>query len=343
MSRPSEQQVVASRPSRPVSIDDVARTAGYSTTTVSRVLNRRPDVAPGTRQAILKTISDLGYVRMSAAVAVSLGRNSILEAVIGDSATYGAFTVLRGILDITGQRGYHLIVRFATPARDDQIPPTTVAAAGSVVLWLSKDLVGVAEECMRTGPVVLIQPEVRLSGTTAVYLDSFRAGYDATLHLIQLGHRRIALLSGPMGWLGLERQREGFLTCLRDASLESHAIVHESDTTEEGGKREIRELLRLPAPPTAVITSSDLTALGIIAAAHEDGFSIPRDLSVVGYDDVDLAGVVSLTAPRAALRRVSVHAVELLMNLIEGRPTPKEAVVETDLAARASTAPPKRD
>jgi LacI family transcriptional regulator len=334
-------------------IRDVARQAGVSVATVSRVLNGTARVADGTRQRILDAARQLHYQPHAAARSLSLRRTNAVGVVLPD--LHGEFfsELLRGI-DTTAQRaGLHLLVSSSHHDR------TGIAAAlhamrgrvdGLLVMTPDLDAAALAESLPAGIPVVLVSCDVPGGDVDVLWIDNVGGAHAVVRHLLALGHRRIAHVGGSPQHLDARMRRQGWQDALRTAGVEpDDALVAEGDFTEEGGWRATLSLLARSHVPTAVFAASDAMAVGVMGALREHGVCVPGDVSVVGFDDIALARYVTppLTTVRVAADRLGARATELLLGRAGAeRPppavsdAPRRELLPAELVTRASTAPP---
>ncbi|MER7797555.1 LacI family DNA-binding transcriptional regulator [Microbacterium sp. NPDC096154] len=328
---------------------DIAAEADVSVSTASKVLSGRADIAEATRQRVLATARALGY--RSRGAAAPGDRHGLVELLIGGIGTLWALEVVRGAEAAVARHGKSLIV-------------TNMMHEGfSMAAWADSVLAhrstGVIVATARAGQDELDRlraagvPLVRLDAAGNVAADTAQVGVtnwagmrDATQHLIDLGHRRIGFITGePEAALSLERQ-EGYTAALRRNDIPvDPELIRPGDFMIEGGEAGARALLDLPEPPTAIVASSDLEAMGVYHAAFERGLRIPDDLSVVGFDDTVLCGYLSpsLTTVRQPLAQMADQAVRLLGDLAHGAHPPLTRIeLATTLITRESTAAPRR-
>lgn len=336
--------MVASR----VRLADIAGEAEVSVSTVSKVLSGRTDIAAETRQRVLATASALGYQPRGAAVAGD--PHGLIELLIGGIGTLWALEVVRGAEEAAALHGKSLVV-------------TNMWHEGfSMASWVGSVLAhrsaGVIVATSRADPVELERlraagvPMVRLDAAGSLAADTAQVGVtnwagvrDATQHLIDLGHRRIGFITGlPDATISLERQ-EGYTAALRRNGIPVDAeLIQPGDFMIEGGEIAARALLDLDDPPTAIVASSDLEAMGVYHAAFERGLRIPDELSVIGFDDTVLCKYLSpsLTTVRQPLAQMADQAVRLLSDLAHGnRPPVTRIELATTLIERGSTAAPR--
>ena len=327
-------------------ISDVAREAGVGIGTVSRVLNGTSRVAPATRQQVKETMARLGYRPNPIAQGLRSHRTHTLEIMVPLFTRHFYVEVLRGIEMGLGATDYGLLIRGIENETDRDRAFTYSRAHkytdGVLIVSLTPtdDLVerlGVAQ-C----PIVLVDAEH--TGLISVTVDHEGAAKMAVRHLLELGHRRIALvdrLEDPFASTYAVGRHTGYRKALSEAGLsvlpEYEMVV---DFTPEAGALALRTLLSLPNPPTAVFAGSDTQAVGVLQGAQQLGYQIPQDLSLVGYNDIELSQYVGLTTVRVPMYEMGRRGAELLLASLN---SPDQALtherLQAELIVRTTTGP----
>jgi LacI family transcriptional regulator len=331
-------------------IRDIARRAGVSVATVSRVINDRPDVSPETRDAVLRHVRASNFTTNRSARALSSGRTGF----IGFTLPYIRADYFAAILAGAIEAAYEQEVRFVLCAtlhehdREVSLIETLMDGAtdGAIILLPEESNEELAALQAKGYPFVVADPRVPLGEGIPAVSAAHRAGAKAaTDHLLALGHRRVAHISGPRGWAATEERIEGYHAALAAAGvLPSRELLAEGDFEIRGGYAAAQRLLELPEPPTAVLASNDNMAVGALRAARERGLSVPEDLSVVGFDDAEAAQIVTpaLTTVRQPLAELGRTAVSLLMRMVERQRVEALRVeLATRLVVRDSTTAPR--
>jgi DNA-binding LacI/PurR family transcriptional regulator len=331
-----------------VTIRDVAEHAGVGVGTVSRVLNDNPSVRDATRQKVLTAIEALNYTPNPIARRLSL-RKTLAIAVIVPFFTRPAFTErLRGVEYALADSEYDLILfNVETTTKRDAYfhdVPRRERFDGLLIVSLSPRN-GEVERFLQAGvPTVLV--DARHPCLNRVVIDDVAGGRLATQHLIELGHRKIGFLGdqleNPFNFVSSRDRYEGYRQALADAGIPAQA---EYQRHGEHGREQARhmamDLLALPDPPTAIFAASDTQAFGVQQAAGDAGLEVPKDLSVIGYDDIEIATYFHLTTIRQPLFASGVEGVELLLDSIANPPdAPRRVLVPIELVVRDTTAPP---
>jgi DNA-binding LacI/PurR family transcriptional regulator len=335
---------VDSSAARAPNIRDVARLAGVSYQTVSRVLNASPNLRPATRQRVLDVIEEIGYRPNQAARALVTSKSQSIGVLIATrAAAYGVQTMMFAIEEAARDAGYGITV--ATTASDDQSVRNAIdrivgqSAEAVVVIAPQARVFDLLSEVRLRIPCVLLD-STRRNPRRSIAVDQFEGARLATRHLIGLGHRRIIHLAGPRDWIEAEERMQGFLREVSDAALVVDPPI-EGDWTADFGYRAGRELAGR-RDFTAVFCSSDLMALGLLHAFREAGVRVPDDVSVVGFDDVPEAAHFwpPLTTIRQDFSGVGRRAVGLILAELAGEPQEASLCLRPQLILRSSTQAP---
>jgi len=334
-------------PSR-VTIREVADQAGVSIATVSRVLNGRDDVAPETRELVSRIIRDRGYVANRSARGLQAGRTGLIGVLV--PLVYPVFfsAILAGALEALHEHDLRAVLSPTghEHAREQvSIDRLMHGLSDGALIVLPEESSQELERLLDAGyDFVVIDPRVRLHERIPSVGAANAAGANqAMLHLLGLGHRRVAAVTGPRGWVATEDRLRGYQAALAAAGiLPDPELEIESDFEITGGYAATQTLLDLPDAPTAVFAFNDNLAIGVIQAANARGLRVPEDMSVVGFDDTELASVVApaLTTVRQPLAEMGRTAVNLLTRLLERqRFETLHIELATRLVVRGSTGP----
>jgi LacI family transcriptional regulator len=329
-----------------VTIASIAAQAGVSVATVSKVLNGRDEVAPATRARVQQLLDDAAYERRGRAVMKRVG---LVDVVIATLDTPWAFELLRGAEKEADRLGTSLALT-VTHDRHDQprewIKKLVARRTDGAVFVVSRVHQRVVQRLRTLSvPLVVVDPvgwssaEVPSIGCT-----NWAGGFAATEHLIELGHRRIAMVGGPLEMMCSQERIAGYEAALGRAGIAvSRNLIRHGDFYVDGGRKAAAVLLGLQERPTAIFASSDEQARGVYDEAHARGLRIPQDLSVVGFDDVDVCEWMSprLTTVRQPLAQMAALAIRtVLQNPPLSGETPTRIELATTLVVRDSTAPP---
>jgi DNA-binding LacI/PurR family transcriptional regulator len=329
---------------------DIARVVGVSQSTVSRILSHSPlpiPVAPQTRERVEATARELGYRPNPLARALRGAKTMLLGVIVRDITDPFFGGAIESLSVAAGKVGYNIVLGLAHGSATEAVALAAVLEArhcdAIVVLGDMQDQPRLVDDLRAAHvPVVALWQGSLPRDISAVNVDN-RAGIIAAVtHLRELGHQRIGFISGsPLGDI---RERQ-------DAYLEQMGrvpagYIQQTANTPTGGEEALHALRQLPEPPTAVIASTDQAALGVLHAAHEVGISVPRDLSVVGFDNIPLAafGVPALTTIRMPTPQMVEAAVAMATGAVGQTPAPTAVdirVFQPELIVRESTAAPR--
>jgi LacI family repressor for deo operon, udp, cdd, tsx, nupC, and nupG len=331
-----------------VSINDVAQAVGVSASTVSRALRGRPGVSDEVRDRIEAAAAKLGYTASRSASSLASGRTYTIGVLVPYVGRWFFGTVLDAAEQVFSAVGYDvLLYNLGSPeARKRFFTGLPVRKRVDAVLSL---LIPEDEES-----AALRSLEVPLAttvggarpGFTVVGIDDRAGAESAVRHLVNLGHRRIGMISGasgPLHWTTPIERRNAYLGVLTDAGIEHDpALEADGDYTVEGGERAMTELLATSRPPTAVFAQSDEMAMGALRALRRHRLRVPEDVSVVGFDDHELADVVGLTTVAQPVAEQGAEAARLLLHRLDGTDAapPGDVRMPIRLVLRETTAPP---
>jgi LacI family transcriptional regulator len=332
---------------RRVTITAIAREAGVSVPTVSRVLNGRSDVSPQTRERVEELLREHGYRRRAARNRVAA---SLVDLVFNDLDSPWAVEIIRGVEDVAHSAGVGTVVsaihRRSTSAR--QWLQNLRARATDGVIFVTSDLTPPLHAELRrlNIPMVVVDPAgVPAIDVPTIGATNWAGGLSATEHLLSLGHQRIGFIAGPKRLLCSRARLDGYGAGLAGAGIDMDpALVRQGDFYHESGYAGGDALLDLDDPPTAIFASSDQMAFGVYEAVRRRGLRVPDDISVVGFDDLPETRWTSppLTTVRQPLAEMGLVAARTVLRLAQGEEieTPRIELA-TDLVVRDSSAPLK--
>ncbi len=342
-------QAVSNRPTPAPTIIDVAREAGVSIKTVSRVLNREAGVHEQTREQVLAVVERLRYRPKLSARSLAGARSFLIGLLYYDPSAAFIGAAQKGAVVRCRDAGYHLVVE----SIEDGAPDVGMQVEQMVSALRPDGMILTPPLCdnprilkvlaERGTPVVLISPAEHDSALMTVRMDDVRAAEEVTQLLIGLGHERIAFVRGASDQVASGLRHAGFERAMKEHGLAvDPALVCQGDFSFDGGVRCARQLLGLRRRPTAVFASNDEMALGVLAEAPRQGLAVPEDLSIAGFDDSASASRVfpSLTTVRQPLEEMARLAVDLLIIPGEQAASEAERVLEHRLVVRDSTAAP---
>jgi LacI family transcriptional regulator len=305
------------------SIREVAKRAGVSLGTVSNVLNRPEIVAEETRQRVLRAIEEIGFVPNGSARQLRVGKSQHIGLVVLDVANPFFTEVARGVEDLANQAGYVVILCNSDDSAEKESHYLQVLeeqrTQGVLITPVQSDAGYLQRFRQRGIAVVLLDRPSRIKDLCSVSVDDVRGGELATAHLLEQGRRCIAFVHGPPSIRQIADRRRGVLKAIKTAGLDpDRALVDISVAaqTAREGEQSVERLLSATIQPTAVFCANDLLALGVMRALLKRGVSIPRDMALVGYDDVEFASVLAtpLTSIRQPKYELGRAAAELLLD-----------------------------
>jgi LacI family transcriptional regulator len=309
-------------------IEDIARLAGVSRTTVSRVLNNRPDVDRETRARVLGVIEEQRYVPSFTAAGLAGGRNRLIGMVLPVFTWPILADLVRGITEILKQTPYELVLYTYDDEdlgrdRRDVISRllATQLTAGLLAVYPGPVFSQQLTELYQQGVPVVIIDDQQEQVTPWVRADDAGGAYGAVRHLIQLGHRRIAHIQGPKEYLVSHDRHEGYLRALAEAGIAPDPeLILEGDFLPQSGYACALRLFDLGPErrPTAIFAAADQMAYGVLRAAEERGLAVPRDVALVGYDDDAPSAHVlpPLTTVRQPSYEMGQEGIKLLLDLL---------------------------
>jgi LacI family transcriptional regulator len=339
------------RTKRAVTIQDVARAAGVSVTTVSRVLNDKDDVASETYEKVRDVIQELGYTSSLAAKSMRSHKTNVIGLVMPDVEQPFPIQVMKGVSRAIAELDYDLIVYTSGGIKKDSsadrerhyVSLLNGSIADGVIV-----VTPAATTFSTAAPVVAVDPNNVCPDCPAVIATNRIGAVAAMKHLISLGHRRIGFIGGRPDLQSAVRRLQGYQDALRQAYI---ALVPEliqvGDYSTETGFVCAQQLLNLSEPPTAIFAANDQSAIGVLEAAREAGLRVPDDLSVVGFDNIPEAAYFNpaLTTVDQFIDKMGYVATEMLIGLIQGEPLesdlykmPTQLVVRDSCQAAAGNA-----
>ncbi|PXY87514.1 LacI family transcriptional regulator [Bifidobacterium asteroides] len=323
---------------------DVAGLAGVSIATVSKVINGKSDVADKTRERVEEAIDQLGYFKSD-----RIGTSSnLIELALQHLDNPWTLNLLDGAAEVTSSRGIRLVL---SEIGDPRLLSTTwldeVLARrplGAILIFSNPSADLSRRFASRRIPAVFVDPWGNpVLGTMSVQSDNWSGGLFATRHLIELGHQRIGTITGPDGVMCSIARLDGYRTALHEAGLESDPrLIRQGQFSVADGERFAMELLNLDDRPTAIFAQSDFLAMGVYKAAKHLGISIPDELSVVGFDDIQTAAFMgpALTTIHQPLTEMAARAAKMILDTRSGKAVDPRAILPNTLVVRESTCPP---
>ncbi len=304
-------------------IAQIAQISGVSIPTVSKVLNGRADVAPSTRERVEQVIEEYGFVRNRAARALRKGKTGLVDLILPRLDDEYFLPILEGVAQVMREAGVRMVLtstHYQTEEEVQWIDTVTDHSTDGVLIVLPSD--EAIEHLERSGlPFVLIHQQGSSRPTMpSVMITSWEGGYEATMYLIRLGHRRIAYIGRTASARDAIERIAAYRAALDVAGLPNDPQLQcAGNLTEADGYIATRALMDLPEPPTAIFAGNDRQAAGVYRALHELGKSVPEDMSVIGFDNLPYTEIMNpalttIHAPRLELGRT---AATMLLRLID--------------------------
>lgn len=341
----TDPQQARSGRGRVLTVAKIARLAGVSAPTVSRVINGQTGVALETRQRVEAVLREHGYRRPDGATSIA-----IVELVFHALESLWALEIIRGVEKVAREHDLAVVLTEMqgrlTPGRAWTEQVLTRRPTGVIAVFSELTVAQQSQLATRSIPLVVLDPTGEpLHQTPSVGATNWNGGLAATRHLLDLGHRRIAMLSGPAQWPCCRARLDGYRAAMDGAGVPMDPdLVRISTLYVEGGLADGRELLAMPDPPTAIFAANDLQALGVYEAARQAGVRIPAELSVVGFDDLSFTrwSGPPMTTVRQPLEQMGATAARMIIDLAAGQsPDQRRIELATELVVRESTAPPR--
>ena len=325
----------------------VAAHAGVGIGTVSRVLNDSPNVSPEMRDRVRRAMAEVGYTADRRKRVEQRRRPGYVGVVVTYFDEPSAFMRLRGIVASLQPHEYEVVlynVASVSQAKERLMEvPQHNTLDGLIVVSLP--LSARDGERLAGAPFPTVLLDTTAAGLPSVNIDDRAGGALATQHLVDLGHRRIAFVGEPpnnaFGFVASVRREEGYHRTLRQAGIPADPhLVRYGAHLRSAAKQMTIDLLSLPEPPTAVVDTSDVQAVGVMEAAAAHGLKVPDDLSIIGYDDIELASLMGLTTVRQPLERSGNRAADLVYEAMSSHSRPQLAEqLEIELVVRSTTGP----
>lgn len=336
-------------PSKTVSIKDVAKLAGVSITTVSRVINKFPSVKEESRISVLEAIKQLKFQPSVFAQRLATGKSNVVALVIpryeGIFYSFYALELIRGIGILCEALKLDLLLQLT-----DAHTPLNSKGIGGIIF---ADIIGnrkQLEDALTAGiPCVVINNHVDDLEVDCIAVDNTGGAESAVNYLVSLGHRKVAHIAGDVVTQAAAQRLEGYKQALKKNNIELRPdYIFNTDYSRGQARMAAEKMIKMPQPPTAVFVASDSMALEIMAVAKESGLNIPVDLSIVGFDDnpSGLYGPVALTTVRQPLVKMAQESVKELNFLMSHKAKDssskiKKIILPTELVIRESCQPPK--
>jgi DNA-binding LacI/PurR family transcriptional regulator len=332
----------------PLDIRSVAAKANVSIATVSRTINRVPTVDAKLAKRVWSAIDELGYVPNTQARALGSGRSGMLGLVVSEITNPFFPELIQGFEDVAIENGFEILISSTNydPKRMEVCIRRLLErkAEGVAILTFGIEQPLFEQLAERNIPLVFVDEGPDRKGVSLLKVDYEHGIRQGVQHLAELGHKRVGFISGPMRLHSARLRSEAFEHALQECGIEARAEWQvEGDHTLEGGIRAMEKILESESRPTAVMCSNDMTAIGVLHKAFRVGMRVPADLSVIGYDDIQMARVTippltSVQMSRLDLAKAAVKA--LRAHIVDGAMPQREYKIETHLIVRESTTRP---
>ncbi len=324
-----------------VTIQDVARAAGVSVSTVSRVLNGRVDVASNTQDHILEVIDQLGYTSNLAARSMRSFKKGLLGLIMPDIAYPYAVEIMKGANRAISESEFDLLVYTTGDVKKSGRATHEVKYVSLLNNSITDGVVIVApvtSEFLTDAPIVSIDPVMSNPHYPSVHATNYQGVVDGMEYLLSLGHRRIGFISGRSELESSNRRLRGYKDSLEKAGIAiQDELIAAGDYTTETALKCARKLLSLPERPSAIFASNDQGAMGVYQIAEEMGLQIPRDLSVMGFDNIPESKYMGLTTVDQFISEMGYVATQMLIKLINDPPLEEATYrMKTKLVIRGS-------
>lgn len=333
-----------------MNIAEIARRANVSTATVSRTINQSGPVRPATARKVWRVVAELNYYPNSHARALVSGRSRLLGLIVSDITNPFFSELIRSFESHAAQQQYDLLITstdYETNRMTATLRRMLERKVDGVAVMTSEMDLGLISELSRRGvPIVFMDVGQMGPRMSHVSIDYGNGIHQAVNHVVGLGHKHVAFISGPLDLHSARTRRQAFVEAMRlHGIVPDRRLIREGTHTAEGGKREMSALLRLAKRPTAVVASNDWTAIGALHAIQSEGVRVPEDISLVGFDDIPLVSYTTpaLTTVRMSAVDVGATAFDALFKMIGGEKLEGDVYqIPTKLVIRASTARAKR-
>jgi LacI family transcriptional regulator len=328
-----------------VDIRDIARLAGVSTATVSKVLNNYTEVSDATKARILKIVEEVGYIPNSSARALSTKRTWLIGIVYSEHLHIGLeHNYFSGVLEAFKSEvenlGYDVV--FISGKDIGYLKRCQVRNVDGVFV-VTADLLDTGLTELFDSKIKCVTTDVPYKSIPLVYSDNRQGRVLAVRHLAKLGHHRIAHIAGPLTSIAGQERLDGFRKGMLEAGIEvdESLIIEATEYDSKSGYVCMKELLELPQPPTAVFVACDLSALGVMHAISEKGLKVGEDISIVGFDDIELAAHThpALTTIKQNRKAIGKTLAQILHKSINKEKVEERTIIETKLIERESTMP----
>ena len=329
-----------------VKIEDVARRARVSIATVSRVLANKPHVSARTRQRVLTAVEELAYRPSRVARSLRSQHSKVIGLIISDIQNPFFTSIVRAVEDVAYAHEYVLLLCNADEDPDKEALYIDLMIAEQAAGIILSPTIGDSPACQRLLsaqiPVVAIDRRLTSASVDTVVVDNIAASYEVVSHLLELGHRRIGAVIGVSTASTSTERRDGYLNALQDYNVSRMPdLLRQGSPKVANGYAMTKDLLTLPEPPTALFTGNNLLTIGALRAIHEQDLTIPDDIALAAFDEMDWMFVMNppLTVVAQPTYEMGQQAANLLLDRIETPDRPvTEVMLQPTVRVRASSA-----
>jgi LacI family transcriptional regulator len=327
-------------------IYDVANAAGVSISTVSHVLNETRFVSEETKARVLEAVTQLNYRPSSLARALVRQETQTIGLIVPDNVNPFFAELAQGIEDYGFELGYNVMLCNTNREPTKEIAHLDMLVSKRVdgVIYMTNDNAQERLQRLHEQNIPIVVFDRDYAGLDAILLDNFQGGYDATEHLIQLGHSRIACITGPRSPFRSIQRVRGYEQALANAGVAyQQEFVVQGDWTYQSGWNGAQQLMALSEPPTAIFACNDTMAVGALAFLHRNDIAVPDEISVIGFDNILLSAFVSppLTTMATPTVELGQRLCQMLVERIrDASRQPQQEIVRSRLLERSSTAKP---
>jgi len=330
-----------------VTIKDIANVTGFSINTVSRALNSKPEIRTETKEKILETATRLGYRPNRLAKGLRLNKTATIGVIVTDVANPFFGALVKGVARAARDLGYSIILQDTDEAYAGEEEAIQVMLSEQVDGLLITPVQSRKETIEKLAaarfPFVLLGRYFDDLETAYVVPNDYQGGFLATEHLLEQGHTQIAMVNGPLHISSARERFQGFKDALNRYGVPlDKSLVKTGALTVDAGRSLARSFFKRESPPTAIVSYSDFVAFGVMQSIREAGFSIPDDVAIVGYDDVQLSSClkVPLTTIRTPKEKMGRQAMQVLARRLRGdqdAQVPQQQKLDVELVVREST------
>jgi len=325
-------------------IRDVAKKSNVSLMTVSRVVNKKGNVSKATAAKVLKAIRELNYKPNITARSLAAKKSDFIAIIVPDISNPFFSEMMKGAEDFARENGYNIFLgdtEGKVELEKEYIDAAINRMADGIVLVAPRLENNLICEINDNIPLVIVDRSINKNDIPQIYIDNLRGAMSAVEHLINLNHKNIAFLSGPKDVQDSLQREKGYIMALKKHNIPVNPkLMLISDFSFEGGRDAFEKFFSNYPKPTAIFASNDIMAFGLIQRAHEMNVKVPKDVSIVGFDDILLSSLINppLTTVRHPMLKMGIKAVELLVNKLNNKLDTKISfLLENTLIVRKST------